>query len=147
MPFRVSRIHKRTKFYQHIQTFFYNTSFTSTSSLCSLILLHIITTLLLYLLLMSLHIIVQYTGAILLHLKCNKYETMIQTVCWELIITHISHLRFNGFCNWANLIHFQQKTVAGFFLNGHFDATKRKRIFLNILLQQIITQTWHNLLL
>lgn len=53
---------------------------------------------------------------------------MIPTDCWELIITYISHLRFNGFCDWANLIHFQQKTVAGFFLNGHFDATKKKDI-------------------
>ena len=53
----------------------------------------------------------------------------MQIVYWELI-TYISHLRFNRFCDWANLIHFQQKTVAGFFLNGHFDAMRKKESIL-----------------
>ena len=32
------------------------------------------------------------------------------------------YLRLNGFCDRANLIHFQQETVTGFFLHSHFDA-------------------------
>ena len=83
---------------------------------------------LLYLLLMSLH-----KCAILLHLECDKYKTRIPIVYRELI-TYISHLRFNRFCDWANLIHFQQKTVTGFFLNGHFDATKKKENILGYIL-------------
>ena len=32
------------------------------------------------------------------------------------------YLRLNGFCDRANLIHFQQETVTGFFLHSRFDA-------------------------
>lgn len=50
----------------------------------------------------------------LLFLTLTKNDTINNRSC--------SYLRLDRFCDRANLIHFQQETVTGFFLHSHFDA-------------------------